>query len=336
MLNRTEQEIMQDWKETADGLPAVSIKCLAYNHEKYIEDALNSFLMQKTNFPFEIVVHDDASTDQTAAIIRRYQEAYPHIMKPILETENQYSKGNGRLNQIVDARIRGKYVTLCEGDDYWTDEQKLQLQFDAMEKHPEIDLCAHTVCEVDARTGEIRGYIKPAEEDTILPVEKVIAGGGGFVGTNSLFYRREMIEHVLPFRKVYEVDYSLQVMGALRGGILYLERCMSKYRFMTEGSWSSKYTQEETVNKINVKWTAMVEQLDRDTEGKYHEIIETYLAFREVDRLLRFHHYRELKKYRNIYQKAEGKERKKFYFRLRFPRTYEILKKTRDTIRKAK
>jgi len=121
----------------------VSIVCDAYKHEKYIADALESFLMQKTNFPFEILVHDDASTDRTAEIIREYEKQYPDLIKPIYETENQYSKQDGSLARIQFGRVKGKYTAICEGDDYWTDPLKLQKQFDAMEKIPRL-ICAHT------------------------------------------------------------------------------------------------------------------------------------------------------------------------------------------------
>ncbi len=111
----------------------VSIVCDAYNHEKYIADALEGFVMQKTNFAFEILVHDDASTDRTAEIIRDYEKRYPNLIKPIYETENLYSKQDGSLERIQFGRVKGKYTAMCEGDDYWTDPLKLQKQFDAME-----------------------------------------------------------------------------------------------------------------------------------------------------------------------------------------------------------
>lgn len=121
----------------------VSIKCLAYNHESFIRQCLEGFVMQKTNFRFEAIVHDDASTDGTAAIIREYAEKYPGIIKPIYETENQYSKHDGSLRRIMNAHIHGKYVALCEGDDYWTDPLKLQKQVDFLESHPDYTMCSH-------------------------------------------------------------------------------------------------------------------------------------------------------------------------------------------------
>ena len=119
----------------------VTIRCLAYNHEPYIRQCLDGFVMQKTNFRFEAVVHDDASTDGTAAIIREYAERYPDIIKPIYETENQYSKRDGSLSRVLDAHMQGKYIAICEGDDYWTDPYKLQKQVDFLEANPEYSMC---------------------------------------------------------------------------------------------------------------------------------------------------------------------------------------------------
>lgn len=114
--------------------PLVSISCITYNHVSYIRQCLDGFLMQKTDFPFEIVVHDDASTDKTAEIVREYEKKYPNIIKPIYELENQYSKPGISINDITFPYLRGKYIALCEGDDYWIDENKLQMQVDFLSK----------------------------------------------------------------------------------------------------------------------------------------------------------------------------------------------------------
>lgn len=120
--------------------PLVSIKCLTYNHEPYIRQCLEGFVMQKTNFKFEAIVHDDASTDKTADVIKEYAEKYPDIIKPIYEIENQYSKHDGSLNRIMNAHLRGKYIAMCEGDDYWIDPLKLQKQVLFLERHQEYGM----------------------------------------------------------------------------------------------------------------------------------------------------------------------------------------------------
>ncbi len=124
--------------------PLVCIRCITFNHEPYIRDALEGFVMQKTNFPFVAIVHDDASADGTADIIREYAEKYPDIIKPIYETENQYSKRDGSLARIMNKVCEAtgaKYIAMCEGDDYWTDPHKLQKQVDFLESHPDYAMC---------------------------------------------------------------------------------------------------------------------------------------------------------------------------------------------------
>ncbi len=140
MINISQEEIMKNWGVDNSDSPLVSVKCMTYNHENYISNALDGFIMQKTNFPFEILVHDDASTDKTAEIIKEYETKFPKIVKPIYEIENQYSKKNGSHHKKIDASIKGKYIAFCEGDDYWIDENKLQMQVDYLEKNNQIGL----------------------------------------------------------------------------------------------------------------------------------------------------------------------------------------------------
>lgn len=128
--------------------PLVSVYCLTYNHEKYIRDCLDGLVMQKTSFPFEVIVHDDASTDKTAEIVREYENLYPHLFKAIYQKENQKSKKVRILRSFVFPLIRGKYVAICEGDDYWTDENKLQDQISILENNLDCHFCVAGVEEV--------------------------------------------------------------------------------------------------------------------------------------------------------------------------------------------
>lgn len=143
-------DIMARWKDNND-MPLLSIICHAYNHGNYIHHALNSFLMQETNFPFEIIVHDDASTDKTRNIIEHYAAQYPDIIKPIFQTENQFSKGN-KPPRFSFPAAKGKYLSFCEGDDYWLDKCKLQKQVDFLETHPEYSVCGHDAIIIEGNT----------------------------------------------------------------------------------------------------------------------------------------------------------------------------------------
>ncbi len=146
---KTEKQLIEGWGGSIE--PVVSICCITYNHENYIEQALQSFLMQETSFPFEIVIHDDASPDNTADIIRRYEKEYPNIIKPLYQTENQKSKFKGGMNPRFNyPRAKGIYLAMCDGDDYWTDPHKLQKQVDFLEANPEYVLC-HTDVKIDEK-----------------------------------------------------------------------------------------------------------------------------------------------------------------------------------------
>ena len=132
----------------------VSISCITYNHAPFIRECLDGFIMQKTNFSFEVLIHDDASTDGTTEIIKEYEEKYPDIIKPLYEEENQWIKGRRGSAVFNFPRAKGKYIALCEGDDYWTDPLKLQKQVDFLEANPDFVMCTHDflVYNDDSRT----------------------------------------------------------------------------------------------------------------------------------------------------------------------------------------
>ncbi|MBR3141976.1 MAG: glycosyltransferase family 2 protein [Clostridiales bacterium] len=253
---------------------AVSVICNAFNHGKYIRDTLNGFVMQKTDFKFEVLVHDDASKDDTADIIREFEAEYPDIIKPIYQTENQYSKNVWITDVYQLRRSKGKYIAICEGDDYWTDLDKLQKQYDALEAHPEIDICVHASTLVNASDGSVSGTVEHGSEVAVIPVEKVIEGGGDFVSTNSIFVRREILTDRRKFVDVCPLDYTYQISGSIRGGMLYLPDNMSAYRVSVPGSWSVSNNKNRRGNLAFVKeLMAGLKQLDTDTDKKYHGII---------------------------------------------------------------
>lgn len=138
--------------------PLVAIDCRTFNQDKYIRDTLEGFVMQQTDFPFVAIVHDDASKDHTADVIREYAEKYPDIIIPIIEKENQYSKADGSLTRVMKEaclKTGAKYIALCEGDDYWIDPNKLQLQVDFLESNPEYSMCFHKVDVLNQGIGRI-------------------------------------------------------------------------------------------------------------------------------------------------------------------------------------
>lgn len=152
-------------KNTSKGV-LVSIHCLVYNHEPYLRQCLDGFVMQKTNFLFEAIVHDDCSTDGSAAIIREYAEKYPDMIKPIFETTNQYSRiGFSGISKIMTVNSKGKYIAFCEGDDYWTDPYKLQKQVDYLESHPECGLVYTNSMIFEEKTECFKNATLPRQSD---------------------------------------------------------------------------------------------------------------------------------------------------------------------------
>lgn len=143
--------------------PIVSICCITYNHAPFICKALEGFLKQEPPIGmsadepwYEILIHDDASTDGTDAIIREYADKYSDRIFPLYEEENLYPKiGVARIDLLNFKRAKGKYIAYCEGDDYWTDTKKLQKQIAFMETHPEYSVCFHGNSIYDERKGEI-------------------------------------------------------------------------------------------------------------------------------------------------------------------------------------
>lgn len=255
----------------------VSIICNTYNQEDYIEQTIKGFLMQKTKFPFEILIHDDASTDSTSEIVSRYQEKYPNLIKAIIQKENQYSKKVAITEVFQVPRAKGKYIALCEGDDYWTDPLKLQKQVDALEQNPNIDVCSHR--------AEIHCDEKPIDtvpkysKDKIFSVDEVILGDGGFVATASLLFRKEWLTRGYKFAQIFSLDYAWQIGGALKGGMLYLSDIMCVYRKQAKNSWSKTVANNTAVHLDHWNYVKQIlSTLDEETNHKHSKAINTQLA----------------------------------------------------------
>ena len=222
----------------------VSVSCLAYNHEKYIRSALEGFISQKTKFKYEVIIHDDASTDKTADIIKEYEKKYPDIIKPIYQKENQYSKGINIFNQYIYPKTRGKYIAYCEGDDFWTDNYKLQKQFDFLEKHPESSICVHRVNCLN-EDGSPNNRTIPEKEyginkDAILSQKDLcelywLKGGYPF-HTSSYMIKKEVLLKYPGFKR----DKGILFKGLLDGDALYIDTPMSARRLMTVGNFNSR------------------------------------------------------------------------------------------------
>lgn len=252
----------------------VSVICNVYNHGPYLKECLESLVNQNTSFKYEILVHDDASTDSSADIIREYQIKYPDLIKPIFQIENKYSKGIDPTLNYQEPRVKGKYIAICEGDDYWTNENKLQVQYDILESNPIYNMCAHSAIVIDGVSGSEISEISPSNEECILSVEDVIKHGGGYVATNTLFYRASLITNGESIRKICTFDYTLQILGSLRNGIYYIPMRYSAYRYMSIGSWSDNLSKNRKSGiDYYKKAIKMLWVLNKETKFDYNKTI---------------------------------------------------------------
>ena len=259
----------------------VTIRCLTYNHEPYIRQCLDGFVMQKTNFRFEAIVHDDASTDGTAAIVREYAEKYPDIIKPIFETENQYSKKDGSIRRIMNEHTHGKYIAMCEGDDYWIDPLKLQKQVDFLEANPEYGMCftdfnayyesKKIMCKSFYQTNKIRCNYR-AVDDWIK--EKGYTAPMTWVGKTDLFKSVPNLPSVDGTFVYYTHFLATSKTACL------INEVTAVYRILEESASHSNsketlYRREKGLFEIQLRLIKLYEN-KIDNPNKLHEAITNY------------------------------------------------------------
>lgn len=313
----------------------VSICSITYNHENYIRQALDGFLMQKTDFEYEILIHDDASTDNTAEIIREYEKKYPDIIKPIYQTENQYSKGNkpGKINR---ERAKGKYIALCEGDDYWIDEYKLQKQYDYMEKNEDCSLCTNSVKYVN-RYGDF--IFNNIHKEIDLNIEDYLKYNKP-LNTCSIFTRTDFIKNARTIFKTTPVgDVPLLLYCVTKGYIHIISDIMSAYRVLSLNSWTDRLKSDD---KLFTNWCIgcikMYDDFNQYTELKYDNLIKekqsSYklnLSLRSKDKKL----FKEIKKY-DVYQKKNLREKLIINLIIKYNKVFCFLQKLKHKFFKCK
>jgi Glycosyl transferase family 2 len=221
-------------KRIATKRPKLSVVTTTHNQEAYVRDAFDSFVAQQIDFPMEIIVADDASTDATRAIIREYVDRYPHLFRPILRPKNL-----GLNRNLVDAlsRARGTYIALCEGDDYWIDPLKLSKQVAFLDRHPKTAVCFHPVRTIweDGRVED--QDFPPVSWRDDLSLDALIRRN--FIQTNSVVYRRLARYDDIP-ADVMPLDWYLHVRHAVHGDIAMLPETMAVYRRHSQGMWHNR------------------------------------------------------------------------------------------------
>ncbi len=259
----------------------VSICSITYNHAPYIRQCLDSMLMQQTNFDYEIIINDDCSTDGTTEIIKEYESKYPHIIKPIYHDENQYSKGvRGMFAKFVYPQAQGKYIAICEGDDYWTDPLKLQKQVDFLESHPDYTMCFTRAAYFSQRQNKIIKDFRSYKQSQKAKAEDVIWEGGHFMTTCSIVFRKEILDTYPDYcRKCHVGDYPLQIYGAMIGNVYYLDDSTGVYRMDNPTSWCGQFTSTLTAKNIS-KFQSEIDMLNGLAQDypQYKKVIKKTIA----------------------------------------------------------
>lgn len=222
----------------------VSIVTITYNQEKYIAQALDSFVSQKVDFPFEVIVADDGSTDKTRDIVEEYSKKYPKIIKPLFRKKNM-----GAWNNFTDAlkKAKGDYIALCEGDDFWTDINKLQIQANYLDSHNSVSLCFHRVKVFFENNSKPESLFPDNIQKNRFNLYNLLKSN--FIQTNSVMYRRQdysrLVEDVMPG------DWYLHLFHLQYGKIGFIDKVMSSYRRHEEGIW---WESDKDIDQIWMKY----------------------------------------------------------------------------------
>lgn len=274
---KNERDIVKNWDLSKN--PFVSICCIAYNQEEYIEDTLKGFLMQETKFSYEILIHDDASTDTTQEIIKRYEKLYPNIIKPIYQKENQHSKNIRIMPTFNFTRINGEFVAICEGDDFWIDKQKLQKQIDFLLKNEDYNFCFHKAYLIKMKNNnEVKTLGAYSEENSKIDFETILSRSEGMIPTASCVIKSKVIKNIIDFISsntyLKQSDTIIQYLSSYDKGALYLNDVMSVYRFQTKTSWTEKYAESKSFKaEVYISKIKTQRALDLLFENRYSSIL---------------------------------------------------------------
>lgn len=248
----------------------VSVAMVTYNHEPYIAKALDSVLMQKTGFDYEIVIGEDCSTDGTRAIIIDYQHRYPDKFRLLLNDKNLGMHKNA--DQIINA-CRGDYIAMLDGDDYWTSPHKLQKQFDFLESHPECSICFHDALIVHEDGSKEPSPYRPSQKEFSALEDLLI---DNYIPTCAVMLRRGLIGKVPEWVKTLKMgDWVVYILNARHGMVGYINEPMAVYLVHRNGVWSTKDWRFHATAIIE-----LFEALNRHLGAEYRGIIHRILRWR--------------------------------------------------------
>jgi len=265
--------------ENAQETPLVTVETVTYNHAGFIRQCIEGVLMQKTSFPFEYIIGEDCSTDNTREICQEYAQKYPERIKLITSESNVGSRQN---HERTSRAARGKYIAVCEGDDYWTDPEKLQKQVDFLEQHPDYTMCCHAsriIVEGDESKTEI---YHAADSDRTFTVEDFLEPvSKNFIRTESVVLRKDVLRSFPDWiRKMAVGDYPLFLLLAYHGKIWYIDQVMSVYRKHPGGIWSPYSKTPAFLERYYLSTIEMYRNFDKYSNHQYHRQIQKRIPYR--------------------------------------------------------
>lgn len=323
----------------------VTISCITYNHENYITQAIESFLMQETNFDYEILIHDDASTDGTSDIIRRYQKAFPDVIKPIIQLNNQVSLGRSRIDYHYNhSRSKGKYIALCEGDDYWVDKRKLQKQIDYLENNPSCTFCFHNAYIQCSNTMHSDDLVVPwlhENQQQFSNDSRHYSSGKlqllGYIPTASFVYPKYVLDD--PPQWFFDApvgDNAVKLIASSYGYAHYFNEPMSVYRFGVPNSTTSRWKDDNLSKRIE-RYDAFINMLDQfntfssfryDEDIQHSKLTWEYLKYRDIGN----RNALKDKKFQEHIDSMSIQDRIKYRVWLHLPSVYNVFRKSRKII----
>ena len=314
----------------------VSVFLFTYNHEKYIEKALDSILSQKTDFKYEIIIRDGGSSDNTYRIIKDYQKRYPDIITVVMKAKDKRTAKSRMLQEVVPVS-KGKYTAIIEGDDYWTDVYKLQKQFDFMEKHPDYSLVVTNYGVLNDITGKVR---KTHFKDKDYSVSEIILSNEEAFATSSMFaiieyaYHTDSFYNISPFE-----DYVTLLQLSLQGKVYFMKDCTSVYRINAVGSWTTNLKKGDVVSKrwyLYNELSSMFSEFNKNTNYKYDKEIEYLLLKKEFiiytldNNTLMMKH----DKFKKLYKMGNIKSRFSYFIKTHFSKLYIYLRNIKHKVEK--
>ena len=311
-------------------VPKITVVVMTYNHKDYIGAALDSILFQEIDVDFNILIHDDCSSDGTTDILKDYQKKHPDKIDIIFQSKRQFALlgYNEMIYRYIVPKLKSDYVAICDGDDYWADSKKLQKQFDFMESNRDYSMCFHSAYQLKPN-GDMssKWYIKP--EGDLVMSDIINDRSGICAATSSIFIRTTVYSNFPSWRISFPVeDVPLCIDAALHGKIHRFKEIMSVYRQFAVGSWSDQNSKD--ISRVIEQHHSLIGSMklfDKEFNYAYHHLVESYINGCEFRIALFQNNYQKVleKKYKKIFRRLPFKERLSINLQYKHPTLYKLL-----------